>query len=187
MNNPRLAARYAKSLLDLAVEKGELATVIQDMKYLDAISKSNPDFVAILKSPVITSDKKEKIIESVTKNNISAISSLFIRLLIRKTRETNLPEIAVAFIKQYNTLKGIRQVKITTAVPISEQLQKDIADRVATDPRIESIELEAKVDESLIGGFTLQMDDILVDASISRDLSDVKKQFMSNEYLHRLR
>ncbi|MEO5944666.1 MAG: ATP synthase F1 subunit delta [Ferruginibacter sp.] len=187
MNNPRLAGRYAKSILDLAIEQNQLEGVYADMKFIQSICKSNPDFVAVLKSPVITSDKKEKIIESITAQRVTNITGLFIRLLIRKTREYNLPEIADAFINQYNELKNIHKVKITTAAPISEELQKSITDKVKADGTIRNIELETIVKEELIGGFKLEMGDILIDASILRDLNDVKKQFMDNEYIHKLR
>jgi F-type H+-transporting ATPase subunit delta len=187
MKNPRLAGRYAKSLLDLSIEQNQLEAVITDMRFISAICNSNPDFVVVLKSPVIPSDKKEKIIESITNDRVTNITSLFIRLLVRKARENYLPEIADAFIDQYNTLKNIHRVKITTATPISAELQNSIADKIKSKENIKTIELKTVVDEKLIGGFKLEMGDLLVDASILRDLNDVKKQFMSNEYIHKLR
>ena len=60
MPNPRLAGRYAKSLLDLAVEKDELEPVYQDMVLMNNLIKASPEFERVLKSPVIKGDKKEK-------------------------------------------------------------------------------------------------------------------------------
>jgi len=187
MNNPRLAGRYAKSLLDLAIEQKKLDEVYADMKFLLSVSNSNRDFVTILKSPVIATDKKEKIIESITKGRVSDMTLLFIRLLMRKTRESNLPEIVKAFIEQYNKLKNIHPVKITTAVPMSKELKDALIAKIKTNPEMQNIELQELVKEELIGGFRLEMGDLLVDASIARDLHDVKKQFLSNEYIHKLR
>ena len=62
MNNPRLAGRYGKSLLDLAIEQNQLDTVYSDMKLLRSGCKKNPDFTDVLSSPVINQDKKGKII-----------------------------------------------------------------------------------------------------------------------------
>ncbi|HMK04932.1 MAG TPA: ATP synthase F1 subunit delta [Ferruginibacter sp.] len=187
MTNPRLAGRYAKSLLDLSVEQNSLEAVYADMKFLLSVNKSNPDFVAILKSPVITPDKKLKIIQSVTEQQVSKLTTLFVRLLIQKARESNLPEIVKAFIDQYNKLKNIHKVRLTTAVPVSNELQKDILKKVITDNNFQNIELESVVEEDLIGGFKLEMGGLLVDASILRDLNDVKKQFADNEYIHKIR
>ncbi len=187
MNNPRLAGRYAKSLLDLSIEKNQLEEVNNDMRFLQTICKSNPDFVAVLRSPVIKADMKQKLIDSIIGGRVSTISSLFIQLLVRKTREGNLPEIAKAFIDQYNTLKDIHQVKLTTAVAMINEVQEAIVQKIRSNTSIQKIELETAVDDELVGGFTLEIGGTLIDASILRDLNDVKKQFKSNEYIHSLR
>ncbi len=187
MNNPRLAGRYAKSLLDLGIEQNNLNAVYADIKFLRNICKSNPDFVEVLKSPVINVDKKEKIIESITNGRVSALTSLFIQLLIRKTRESNLPEIVHAFVEQYNKLKDIHHVKITTALPLSAEAEQAILSKVRSNTHIQNIELETIVEEELIGGFKMEVGGTLVDATVLRDLNDVKKQFKNNEYIQQLR
>jgi len=186
MTNPRLATRYAKSLLDLSIEQNSLEAVNADMKYLQQITKSNPDFVALLRSPVISADKKNKIIAAVTEGKVSNLTTLFIKLLTEKARESNLPEIVGAFGDQYNKLKNISKVKITTAVPISDELKDSIIAKVKSSVSGE-IELETAVKEELIGGFKLEMGGTLIDASVLKELHDVRKQFLSNEYIHSIR
>jgi F-type H+-transporting ATPase subunit delta len=186
MQNPRLAARYAKSLLDLAVEQNQLDAVYADMKFLQQVNKSNPDFVAMLRSPIITSDKKDKIIDAIIGNKVCKLTMLFINLLTTKTRESNMPEIVTAFIEQYNKLKNIQTVKLTTATAISEELKQSIVAKVKNSTST-AVEIETSVKEELIGGFKLEVGGTLIDASILRDLNDVKKQFLNNEYIHKIR
>lgn len=186
MNNPRLAGRYAKSLLDLAAEQNQVDAVYADMKWLHSIHKSNSDFVALLRSPIIKPGTKGKIIESVTTGRVSKLTDAFITLLVRKGRETNLPEIVSAFIDQYNILKNINKVKITTAAPLADTLKDAILANVK-GAVTGSLEVETTVDEDLIGGFLLETNGQLVDASILRDLKDVKKQFLNNDYIHKIR
>lgn len=187
MTNPRLATRYAKSLIGLALEKNAMETVYADMKFFTSVHESNPDFTALLRSPIIKSDKKEKIINAITGGKVSDLSNLFIGLLVRKGRESKLPEIAEAFINEYNSIKGIHKVKLTTANPLSTDLTQNIISKIKSEAGIENIELETDVDNSLVGGFTLQLADTYVDASILRDLNDIKKQFLNNEYIHQIR
>lgn len=187
MPNPRLANRYAKSLIDLSIEKGRLDVVCADMKFLQLACKSSKELVVLLQSPVVTSDKKNKILEAITVGNISDISGLFIKLLVKKGREFELPEIVNSFIDQYNTIKGIHKVKLTTAVELSEDLKKSIADKAANEGKLGIVELESKVDASLIGGFVLEFNNNLVDVSISRDLRDIKKQFSKNLFVPAIR
>lgn len=187
MQNPRLAIRYAKSLIDLAQEQNKLELVYDDMKLLDNIVKSNRDFANVLKSPIIKEDKKNRVIESVTAGRINSLTASFIRLLGSKSRESNLPEIISAFIEQYNVVKGIHKVKLTTAVEISDEIKNEFINKIKASEAVEHIELETLVDEDLVGGFVLEMEGKLADGSIRRDLNDVQKQFMNNDYIQKLR
>ena len=187
MPNPRLAARYAKSLIDLATEKGQLEAVYADAQYLQAVTKASRDFANLLRSPIIKADKKLQIIEAVTTGKVGVITAAFNKLLVSKGRESDLPEIMEAFIDQYNSIKGIHKVKLTTAVPVSDEVKNAIMAKATAEAGLSKIELESKVDESLIGGFVLEYNNNLVDASILRDLKDIKKQFSKNVYVQQIR
>jgi F-type H+-transporting ATPase subunit delta len=187
MPNPRLAARYAKSLLDLANEKGILEQVHNDMLYLQAVCSKSREVVNLLRSPIISPDKKEAILKAVTKTNISESTNVFIRLLITKGREEYLPEIITAFISQYKKQKDIHTVKLTTATPISEELKKQIVERVQSQTNLKNIELKAEVKEDIIGGFLLEIGDTLVDASVSYDLNKIRSQFLNNDFIYKIR
>jgi len=187
MPNPRLASRYAKSLIVLAQERGELETVYNDMQFLQRICKSNRDFVNLLRSPVVRADKKDAIITAITKDRISKLTATFTKLLTDKGREEDLPEIVNAFITQYNDIKGIQKVKLTTAAPVSEDLKNTILNKVKKSTGFDKIEMEAVVNPTIIGGFVLEYNNNLVDASIIRDLKDISKQFRENVYIRNIR
>ncbi len=78
MPNPRLAGRYAKSLVDIATEQNQLEAVKTDMAFLQAVCNASIEFVNVLRSPIILADKKRSIIEAVTKTKVGALSTLFI-------------------------------------------------------------------------------------------------------------
>ncbi|MCO5285373.1 MAG: ATP synthase F1 subunit delta [Chitinophagaceae bacterium] len=187
MNNPRLAQRYAKSLIDLAIEMNQLEQVNNDMLFLNKIIKASREFVVMLESPVIPSGKKISIVSAVTGSNLSQITDSFIKLLCHKNREAHLPEIITAFIEQYNTYKGIHTATLTTATPVGEGVLNEFRTRILESTKVPHLNLETRVNDKLIGGFVLEMEGKLIDASILRDLNDIKKQFDSNEYMHRLR
>lgn len=186
MPNVRLAGRYAKSLLDLAIEQNELNAVHADMQYFQSVCSQSHEFVNVLRSPIIKADQKNAIIHAVIKDAVSNLSLSFIVLLIKKSRERALPEIATAFIEQYNTLKGIHQVSLTTAVEISEDLKQTFEQKIKAETQFKTVELTTHVNEDLIGGFVLSFDNNLIDASIRRDLLDIKKQFLSNDFISKL-
>ncbi|MEO8569326.1 MAG: ATP synthase F1 subunit delta [Ginsengibacter sp.] len=187
MRNPRLAQRYAKGLFDLAKELDQVNVVHDDIMLLNSICSQSREFVVMLKSPVISADKKYKIIEALTGGKISKTTQTFIKLITSKNRESNLPEIISSFIEQFNKFRGIHKVKLTTATPVSDEIKNSFITKIESSSSINNIELEVIVDEKIIGGFVLEMEGKLVDASILRDLNDVKKQFQNNEYIHKLR
>jgi F-type H+-transporting ATPase subunit delta len=187
MSNPRLAARYAKSLLDLAVEQNQLEAIHQDIRMLQSICSTNQDFINMLRSPIIAPDKKLIILEAVTAGKVQPLTQAFFQLLVKKAREYNLPEMVKAFIDQYNQLNHIHPVRLTTAIPLGDTVKEAILTQLRSAASIEKIELETVVDESIIGGFTLEVAGKKVDASIQHDLLEVKKQFMNNDYMQKIR
>src|ERR1039457_1429391 len=118
MQNPRLATRYAKSLLDLTIERNSLESTLADMQLLVKICKQNPDFVLMLRSPIISNEKKTAVINAILKGHVNELTHGFMHLLITKGRSSNLPEIAAEFVNQYNEEKNITSVKLTTAVTL---------------------------------------------------------------------
>jgi F-type H+-transporting ATPase subunit delta len=187
MPSPRLAARYAKSLLDLAVERKQLDEVYQDMVFMHRLCADSREFVVLLKSPVITEDKKEKIFLALTRGRISGLTAMFNQLLIRKNREFYLDEIVDAFIQQYKDYNHIQIVKLTTAVEVSDQIKAELVNQIKTVPGIQDVELQCQVDEKIVGGFVLDFGDRRIDASIAYDLAKIRAQFDKNDYIYNIR
>ncbi len=187
MANLRLADRYAKSLIDLSTERGQLDKVREDMIFIQSLCKASAEFVNVLRSPIIKADQKENILSAVTKGKVSELTGAFNSLLVKKGRESDLPAIANAFINQYNAIKGIHIVKLTTAMEVSEETKKSIQQNVQKANHFQTVELETIVDASIIGGFKLSFNNKMVDASVANDLHEIKKQFTKNYYVHSLR
>ena len=187
MPNPRLAARYAKSLIGLANEKNLLEEVYKDMLYLQRLCEQSRDFVTLLKSPVVKADKKLAVLDALCNGKVGVLTTTFNKLLVHKGRERSLPEIIQAFIDQYKAQKGIFPVKLTTAVPVSDSVRQEIIRKAQEHAPSRQIELTQEIDENIIGGFLLEMGGTLVDASIAYELNKVRSQFMNNDFVHKIR
>lgn len=157
------------------------------MDWLQAVCKSNRDFVNVLRSPIIKSDAKGKIVGAVAKDHIGILTGAFIRLLIRKGREGALPEITHAFVQQYKEYKKIYSIKLTTASPVSDELKEAIMNHIRSTTEMQNIELETVVKEDIIGGFVLQAGDKLVDASVAYNLKTIARQFENNDFIFKMR
>lgn len=182
MSSNRISARYAKSLIDLAIERGELEKVKSD---IDTFSKAveNRDFYLLLKSPIINGEKKQSILHAIFKDKLSALTFSFLDIVTRKGREMHLPEICEAFQQQYKLHLKISTINITTAAPLQEvTLEKIKSELLKSDITLDKLEVNTKVDKSIIGGFIIEVDDKLYDASVIHQLDQFKKSFSNNNY-----
>jgi F-type H+-transporting ATPase subunit delta len=138
----------------------------------------------MLASPVIRGEKKSKIFRAIFHGKVTDLTESFFDLVFRKGREFVMQDIGAAFDEQYNKIKKIVRVIITTATPIDHQLSQEIYDRVAALPRFHdmTIQLEEKVDPKIIAGFILNAGDYKFDASVRHDLQFIKHEFISNLY-----
>jgi F-type H+-transporting ATPase subunit delta len=187
MHSPRLASRYSKSLLDLAIERGQLEQVYADMLYLQQLNQSSREFLNMLRSPIVPTDKKLAAIEAITKGKVSEMTAAFNRLLVAKGREGELPEIINAFVRQYKEYKNIHVVKLTTATPVSDSVKSALVERVRQTANLQNIELETVINPDIIGGFVLQTGDKLLDASVAYELKEIAREFDNNDFIYKVR
>ena len=183
MSVNRISSRYAKSLLDLAIERNELDAVKADVDQFVRTLESR-DLYLLLKSPIINASKKQQIIHAVFDQKIGKTLLAFLDIIIRKSREMYMPEIARDFVAQYKSHKKISTVVITTAVQpdaafLAEIQKKLLASKITMD----QLDLVTKVDPSLIGGFIIEVGDKLYDASIAHNLDSFQKEFVGNQYV----
>lgn len=181
----KLGKRYAKSILDLAREKGQMETVDKDFELIISVCESNPDFMRMLKSPLIYPDKKQKILNLIFGNSFSPITQHLIEIIVRKKREVYLYDIAYAFQGLYDIEQGIIRGSLTSAKPLTKSQRDKVKSIVEKDLKTQFI-VEEKVDPELIGGFVLKVGDNLYDGSISTRLRKLSQEFDKNPYLKKV-
>lgn len=183
MSEFRAASRYAKSLLELADEKGVLEDVHKDMLEFSELCRENREFVLMLKNPVIKHDKKRAILEQIFKGKVNDLTMAIFDIITRKNREAILPMIAREFHNQYNLLKKVEVAKVTTAVPLSAELRTQIEDMVKKISSWDKVELTEVVDKDIIGGYVLKIGDRQIDDSLRSKLKALELKFSQNPYI----
>jgi len=174
-----VASRYAKSLLDLSLEKKQLDETRKDMKVIATVCEQNRELITLLNSPVVKTDKKIEILNAVFGKSISKLSISFLILLANKRREGFIPQIARSFDELYKKKMNITTAVIKTAIGLDDKLKQRVLEIVKQSAGKGEIELIEKVDPSIIGGFVLAIGDRQLDSSVTRQLNDLKKNFNS--------
>lgn len=175
----RIAARYAKSLVDLAKEQNALEDVYKDIEGFLKIAE-NRDFMLMAKSPIITASKKLNIFKEIFDGKINPLTNEFFKIVIRKGREPLLIDIAKSFVQQYKEEKEITEVRVVSASPLGDDGIKSIKKKLKKSGiSTENIEISTEIDESLIGGFVIYVGDNRIDASVAQKLRDMSQALIS--------
>src|SRR5690554_1903804 len=175
----QVATRYARSLLDFALERNELEAVDADMALISNTCANSKDLRLMLKSPIIKQDKKLAVIKKIFGGEIGSVTLNFLGVISGKKREDILPEIANAFTSVYRKHLGIVAAEITSAVPLSDA-EREKAISVVKGMGTGKVELTEKIDKSIIGGFIIRVDDKLYDASVASRVTALKRTFSKN-------
>lgn len=172
----RAAIRYAKAILQHANEANATQKVFDDMETVQATLKGSKDLRLMLKSPIIKAQDKKEALTAIFKEQSDTTKGL-INLLVANNRSKLLGGVADEFIHLYNESKGIKVAEVTTAVSLTPELEAKVLLKVEEMTGSDSVTIENKIDESIIGGFILRVGDLQYNASISNQLGNIRREF----------
>lgn len=147
----------------------------KDVKKLSAFFENTPDIIPWLESPVIKMQEKNDLFSKKFKGKISDISLKFIYLVIKKKRERYFPDMFRNFLIFQKADAGIKTLVITTAVDIDDPIKQKISLIFGQKNNIKN-EIYTRVKPSILGGFMIQSDDDLYDASLATEVKGLKKE-----------
>jgi F-type H+-transporting ATPase subunit delta len=178
MAGARAAIRYAKAVLSLASDEKTADAVNTEMKLIANTISQSKDLSDALKSPVVSSSIKKSVLLEVFKDS-NKITLNLIDTLISNNRIDILGDVAEKYNQLFDKSKGIELATVTTAVALTDDLKKKVLAK-AKELTGKDIEVENVIDESIIGGFILRIGDIQYNASITNQLSKLKREFILN-------
>lgn len=172
-----LFKRYAKALLGLAEENNILERSYHDLQLVHHVFSINKEINILLKSPVIRVAKKQGVVRHLFQNKIHPLILAYMTIIIRKQRGHMLDGISGAYMRVYKQYLGIETVRITTAVPLSEQVRNRALEAARKLTPCE-VEFKEEVDPEIIGGFVLNLEDKQYNASVRYRLARIRKHLM---------
>ncbi|MGH1335069.1 MAG: ATP synthase F1 subunit delta [Aureispira sp.] len=177
----RIVSRYAKSLFDLAIQDNNLDQAHDDVMMAWEVAKQK-DFEAFLKSPIISVEKKKAVIDKVFAASQASMRNT-LHVMIEHKREAYMSDFCREFHLMYNKRNKISSAQLITAAPMSEAIVQDLLAVFKKKGLLEQqVELVEKVDPTILGGFILEFDGQVYNASLTNKLEAMKKQFSENLY-----
>ncbi len=178
MNESKISVRYAKAFFTAAVERKILEVVKRDVDLLLQLLQSQPRLKELLASPVVHTGEKRNFMIAIFKEHFNRLTMDFLDLLLKNNREIYLVEMCLNFQGLYGRLTGIISAQLVTATPMDDDLLKEFNQLIQVNFGSKA-EVIAKVDEKLLGGFILRVDDLQIDTSVATQLKKMKRELVS--------
>jgi F-type H+-transporting ATPase subunit delta len=185
MKGARPALRYARAILNLAKETQLEGEVNNDMLLIYETIDNSDDLQTMLKSPVIKASNKKKVLDAIFAGKVNAISLGLFNLLEENKRMVMLEVIAQQYTIIYDYLKSKDTAKVTTAIPLTKDLEEKILQKVV-ELTGNKTNIENIIDPAILGGFVLRVGDMQYDASISHNLRELRKEFDNSQYIPKI-
>lgn len=174
----KAAKRYANAFLEIAIEKDILKKAREDMLLIKNTIEGSSELRLFLKNPIVKKDQKKAVVDKIFKARIEDITYQLFMLLAKKDREALLEDISKKFIELYNLHQGIIKVNVTSAREIEKAQLKALKKNIERTTG-KTVEFETEVEEELIGGLKIRIDDTVVDGSVKFKLNQLKDRLTS--------
>lgn len=171
----RAAQRYAKAVLSLAKDQGKTSAVQEEMLLVSQTLATNEDLLEALKSPAVKVEAKRSTLQAIFKD-ASDITKRTFDILLENKRIDLIEEVVNKYILLYNELNGIQVATVTTAVPLTPEMEQKVLQKVQ-ELTGANASLENKIDETILGGFILRIGDLQYNASVADNLTKLKREF----------
>lgn len=199
MNTGIIATRYATALLKLVEETGSGELVAAQVQVIEKALDEVPDFRRAVDDPAVAAVRKISLFEASLKDSMAQELHKFLELLIRNGRIGDVRLVLTTFVTEYYRSRHIKRARLVVADPALLDPEPTPSDPVPVEgslrqpqrPALESrlrdlvekqtgcrLILKTEVNPSLIGGFVFEVEDTVLDASVSRQLDFIRRQFI---------
>ena len=179
MNDRLIPKRYAKALYKLAKENGDTQEIYEQLKPISQGLKGLDQVKRVLLNPYIPNEEKGKVMMELVGAKPGSSLDKFILLVIRNNRAELLRKIALSYVNLYREEHNIAKVEITTAAKLPQEKIDDIVGIVKQRLGDFTLEIAQYIDPDLIGGFTVKVGDVLLDASVKNELNQMRLKLTS--------
>jgi F-type H+-transporting ATPase subunit delta len=169
-----MAGRYANALFELALEEHAIDTVKADLDRFDALIAESPDLRRLVRSPVFTAGQQTKALSAVLdKAEIGGLAARFLKVVSSNRRLFAAPDMVRGFRALVALYKGETQATVTVAEKPTEAHLAAIKDALKAVTK-KDVQVEVKVDPSIIGGLIVKLGSRMIDTSLRTKLNAIK-------------
>jgi len=180
MSRSAVVRNYAETLLELAVRDDAVEAYGDHIEEVGALYRLEEDFRRFLETPGVSLEEKKEAIRKAWGGRAPERFVRFLLLTLDKRRQRELPRIAGAYRELRDEKEGRVHATVTLAREPDDEFRKEIAralDRAVED---HSVVPEFRVDEEIVGGVIIRMEDYVMDGSLRRRLADLERSLLED-------
>jgi F-type H+-transporting ATPase subunit delta len=172
------AATYAQALIELAKQQDQAEPIGAELDDLKRVIDAEPSFKTFLQDPAIGREERAGVIDRAIRPHVGPLVANFIGVLQVHGRLGLLDQIASAYKDLLDQMLGKIEVDVTVAQRLSDEELEQVRQRVSAALKKDAV-VRQSVDESIIGGLVLRVEDKLIDASVRSQLAAMKDQLLA--------
>ncbi|HEY5206398.1 MAG TPA: F0F1 ATP synthase subunit delta [Roseiarcus sp.] len=170
-----VAGRYASALFSLAHDQREGEAVADALTRFDALIAESPDLERLVRSPVFSAADQLKALDAIlAQAGIGGVAANFLRLVASKRRLYFVREMIADYRKLYDKSRGVTRAEVTSAAPLTDANVASLKDSLRASSGGREVDLDMKVDPSIIGGLIVKLGSRMVDGSLKTKLNAIR-------------
>jgi F-type H+-transporting ATPase subunit delta len=170
-----MAGRYASALFELALEEKAIDAVRTDLDKFDAMLSDSAELERLVRSPVFSADDKLKALSAILdKAGIKGLAANFLRVLTTNRRLFAARDVIRGFRALVARHRGEVTAQVTVAEKMSDKNLEALKDALKSKTAGKNIDLDVKIDPSIIGGLIVKVGSQMVDSSLRTKLNSIK-------------
>ena len=177
--NLKNTKRYSKALMEMALDANAKHTEVQkELGFILNTVNENRDLKEFIQNPVISKKDKKEVLDKIFNGKVSASLLNFLFLLCENNRLNILDDIFSSFVLEINKMENTVDAIITSAVPLDdaqkERLISKLQNKIKTDKGNIKVNPEFQIDEAILGGIVVKINDTVIDLSIRKKFENLR-------------
>ncbi len=177
MIDKSLLKSYALALYSIAKRENQIEKYASDLSFLCELFRKDEKLAKFLSSPMIEKKEKDRLLEENIKDNVSLPVFAFLNVLIKRKAIKYLPDIQKEYQHHYNREHGILEGRIYTPFELSDKTLEKVSE-VFSEKYQKKVLFHVILDERVIAGMRIYVDDTLYDYSIDTKLNQVRDSLL---------
>ncbi len=175
MNKTHEAKKYSKALIN-TVDISAVPIVIEELKAFSGLLNADRRFRLLFVSQIFSDDEKKKALDEILSHmKASPQGAKFLTLIITQGVVAALKEIISASLSIYEERIKKVTAQVTTPVTLDENYTERLKAALRSMTKKE-VEIESRLDPSLIGGFIVKVGSTVYDSSLKGQLQLLKAE-----------